>query len=181
MVNYRKTRKGFTLIELVMVILLLAILAAIAIPNFIDFRTEAKNAATHGGLGAIRAAVAVATAAIALKEDPANLTPKYPTATEMQANAYDASHPVLSALSSVNRKILDDAEGIPRNPWTLQTVPIAQQASIWDCTTLNTKSFLRSAADESDFGWCYNTTTGQIWANSDKNAATAASERENHF
>ncbi len=179
MVKPRKTLKGFTLIELVMVILLLAILAAIAIPNFIDFRTEAKNAATHGGLGALRAAIAVATAAIALKEDPAITAPKYPTAVEMQGNAYNGSHPALTALSSVNKKILDDAEGIPKNPWSLQTIPIAQQNSIWDCSTL-TKSFLRSGTDETDFGWCYNQTTGQIWSNSDKNSA-AATERENHF
>ena len=179
MVKHRKTRKGFTLIELVMVILPLAIRAAIALPNFIDFRTEAKNAATHGSLGALRAAVAVATAAIALKEDPALNTPKYPTVLEMQANNYDASHPALTALSSVNKKILDDAEGIPKNPWSLATVPIAQQNTIWDCSTL-TKTFLRSATDETDFGWCYNATTGQIWANSDKNGSTAT-ERENHF
>lgn len=180
MVRHRKHKSGFTLIELVMVILLLAILAAIAIPNFIDFRTEAKNAATHGALGAMRAAVAVATAAIALKEDPAGATPKYPTILEMQGNTYTGSHPVLNALSSVNKKILDDADGVPRNPWTLSTVPLSQANSIWDCAAM-TKTFLRSATDETDLGWCYNGATGQVWPNSDKNGATAAIDRENHF
>ena len=176
----RKWGKGFTLIELVMVILLLAILAAIAIPNFIDFRKEAKNAATHGGLGALRAAIVVATAAIALKEDPSDYTPKYPTIYEMQANAFDGSHPVLAALSSVNRKILDDAEGVPRNPWSLSTIPVSQWNTIWDCSSL-TKAFLRSTADEEDLGWCYNQGTGQIWANSDKNEEPDLTERENHY
>ena len=180
MTKLMRNKKGFTLIELVMVILLLGILAAIAIPNFIDFRTEAKNAAAQGGLGAMRAAVAIATAAIALKEDPSNSTPKYPTILEMQANAFNGSHPVLTALSTINRKILDDAEGVPRNPWSLSTIPVTQMNSIWDCSAL-TKTFLRSTADELDFGWCYNQTTGQICANSDRNANSNSYERENHY
>src|SRR4030042_704680 len=52
-------RAGFTLIELIMVIVILGILAAVAIPKFVDLTGEAKNAATKGGLGAIRSAVAI--------------------------------------------------------------------------------------------------------------------------
>ena len=178
--RFRKTKKGFTLIELVMVILLLAILAGIAIPNFIDFRREAKNSATHGAIGALRSAIAVATASIALKEDPADNTPKYPTIFEMQANSFDGSHPVLSTLSSVNRKILDDAEGVPGNPWSLSTIPMYLWNTIWDCSGLS-KAFLRSTPDEQDFGWCYNQSTGQVWANSDKNEATDLLRRENYY
>ena len=180
MIRRLKSYRGFTLIELVMVILLLAILAAIAIPNFMDFRTEARNGATYGALGALRAAVAVATASIALKEDPANYTPKYPTVLEMQANVYDGSHPTITTYSSVNKKILDDAQGVPSNPWTLSTVPIAEWKSIWNCSSL-TKGYVRSSADEQNHGWCYNMTTGQIWANSQKNNAAAVGDKENYY
>lgn len=56
----RLDRKGgFTLIELVMVIVILGILSAIAIPKFADLTTEAKKSATKGGLGAIRSAIAI--------------------------------------------------------------------------------------------------------------------------
>jgi len=53
------SKKGFTLIELVMVIVILGILSAIAIPKFVDLTGEAKIAATKSGLGAIRSVIAI--------------------------------------------------------------------------------------------------------------------------
>jgi prepilin-type N-terminal cleavage/methylation domain-containing protein len=63
----KTAQRGFTLIELVMVIVILGILAAVAIPKFVDLSGDAKQAAVDGMAGALASGAAINYAARSAK------------------------------------------------------------------------------------------------------------------
>lgn len=86
---------GFTLIELVIIIVVLGILAAVAIPKYQDITSEAKEASARAALGGLRSAITIYYANQAVT-----------TGT--------AIWPTLAQLETYGAVM---AQGIPRNPY----------------------------------------------------------------
>ena len=59
----KATQRGFTLIELVVVIVILGILAAFAVPRFVNLQSEARQASLSALEGSLRSASSLARAA----------------------------------------------------------------------------------------------------------------------
>lgn len=95
----KRSLSGFTLIELVVVIALLGILAAFAIPRFASLESEARIATTQGLAGSVRGASAMAHSLflaqganpVTLEGNPVNLTNGYPDATDIQLTLADST------------------------------------------------------------------------------------------
>ncbi len=135
-----ENQKGFTLIELVIVLILLGILAAVAVPKFMNLQEEAKKSGVKGALASVRSAINIYYA-------NANLKGK--------ANVFPPSEAVLKNI--LNGPIPDNAAVIN---------PSADKKSI-DVTTTATPPAVTAADSETSTkaAWRYNSTTGQFWSN----------------
>lgn len=91
--------EGFTLIELVIIIVVLGILAAVAIPKYQDITSEAKASAAKGALGSLRSGISIYYANTAVK-----------TGT--------ATWPHIDSLRSVGTVM---AQSMPANPFQAST------------------------------------------------------------
>jgi prepilin-type N-terminal cleavage/methylation domain-containing protein len=173
-------RSGFTLIEILMVILLIAVLALMGITQFQNYSTDAKDATTKSNLQVLRRAIAVQNAQMRLRCNVTTSNP--PPLANLQANDITTGASPCTTTQVSNRQDRAFVSGeIPANPWgssQSNTIVASTLSTSAQKATGNCGGTARGASDD---GWCYNTTTGEIWANSAHNTGGATGGTEYGF
>lgn len=167
--------EGFTLIEVLMAVLLIAILATIAITQFTNFARDTRNASTKENLGILRNAIQKHYGTMRLRCGVTNTD--YPTVAAVTANDITAAGPCstnTAAIPETDRYFA--AGGIPENPWSDRICTPAQRRTVLDGSGIANAN-MNVGVDLADgdlqatvnCGWVYNPNTGRIKANSKTN------------
>jgi MSHA pilin protein MshA len=128
----RNTQQGFTLIELVVVIVILGILAATALPKFLDLSTDAYTASAAGIAGGITSAAAVNFAG----RKAGNAT----------AVAYKSATPCASAqIQTIMQSTLDTTKYVYAQTGVMDCSVVANDGLPVTCTVTPTKGTAATA------------------------------------
>jgi len=140
-----RRRGAFTLIELVIVIAILGILATVAVPKFIDFTGDAKQAACRSCLGRIRSAIG---SYYAWKASP--------------SGGSSAGWPTLVELTTQGTVL---AATMPDNPYSTGGTMNAVIAGATKGTPVTAGT---------TGGWCYKAASGEFWTDTASGAGEAS-------
>jgi type IV pilus assembly protein PilA len=133
--HMKKLQKGFTLIELMIVVAIVGILAAIAIPAYQDFITRSKVSEIVATVGACKTSVSEFFAAKTAM--PTNIEQAGCSTTLSQyVGAVNVAAGVITATASTK------VGGFSGNTLTLTPANTATEITGWSCTTNGAKKFV---------------------------------------
>lgn len=143
---------GFTLVEIILVVIIIGILVAVAVPRFVDLQRDSKIAATKAVLGAVRTAIEN----FRLDSIAKTGVDRYPT--------YDEVYESPGHLSGIMA-----GGDIPDNQFSTNTKFGQDKDMVYNATGVSKGTLIGFYRQ----GWCYRQTesspgagdAGQFWAN----------------
>ena len=142
-----RTQQGFTMIELIMVIVILGILAAVALPRFYNLQGDAREAKADAILGTLRSASAIAhsaalvnnatggTGSVTMEGTAVNLVNGYPDVHDTAGSVSSSGIIVAANLDATN-----DGLTIAQVDGTSLTITIDGAATAANCRITYTEA-----------------------------------------
>lgn len=163
MLRFLRSKKAFTLVELMIVVAIIGILAGIAVPRYMNFVRRSREASTKGNLGAVRSALSIyysdtegifpakGTTGVNQADCGVRIAPFIGTAAENYLDALpisnedcgDGTHRTNGAAVQVEGLVLG-GNGAQNGGWSYLTPNVTYATSVArfvvDCANTDTKS-----------------------------------------